>query len=300
MSGINALLSRGAIVRRALGVGALALAGAVLAVSPTVASAQPADNFDLFVNHDLVDPHHPMSPQVQVSFDNLEGKQAFLDVTNPADNDSNQVITYVGANLANGLIDQFNVSSVTDSSGNDVPSAGPNGYCGLPPGETHSSAFWCEFGDDSGSGGIPPGDSVRFTLFTTSREPALDYASVWFNYAEVGAQCRPQQQSTFATSLRSGPFAAEADACTTPSRTHITLAKIDHHKHTAFFRFKARATDRFLCELTRNHKVMLRHSCRSPKPYANRLRRGQYVFYVWGVNNAGMDSIPASKRFTIK
>ncbi len=45
---------------------------------------------------------------------------------------------------------------------------------------------------------------------------------------------------------------------------------------------------------------MFRHSCRSPKPYANPLPRGIYVFIVTGVNRAGTDHVSAVKKFTVR
>ena len=89
-----------------------------------------------------------------------------------------------------------------------------------------------------------------------------------------------------------------ADNCTPPSHTRITDAKIK--AKTALFRFKARLATSFWCELIRNNQVMFNRSCHSPKPYANPLPPGKYIFLVSGVNRGGMDSTAAVKKFTIR
>ena len=91
--------------------------------------------------------------------------------------------------------------------------------------------------------------------------------------------------------------ARTADACTPPSNTRITQAKIKGN--TASFRFSARLANRFQCELFRNRRIMFSHSCQSPKPYANPLPPGRYTFRVVGVNGAGFDIKPAVKKFTV-
>jgi hypothetical protein len=88
--------------------------------------------------------------------------------------------------------------------------------------------------------------------------------------------------------------------CTPPSHTKITVAKINQQKHTAFFKFKAKGTKKFKCELMRNGKRKFFATCTSPKPYASKLPKGSYVFYVDAINQGGVDPKPAKKKFTLK
>jgi hypothetical protein len=92
---------------------------------------------------------------------------------------------------------------------------------------------------------------------------------------------------------------AAGDKCTPPSHTKLTEAKINKKKHTAFFKFTAKGTKKFTCELTRNGQRIHYVQCRSPKPYANKLKKGKYVFYVDGTNQGGTDPHPAKKKFTM-
>jgi len=88
-----------------------------------------------------------------------------------------------------------------------------------------------------------------------------------------------------------------ADACTPPSDTKITRAKIG--RNTAFFGFTGRLAKHFQCVLSRNRRIMFNHQCQSPKPYANALPSGKYTFRVFGVNAAGFDPTGAVKNFTV-
>jgi len=97
----------------------------------------------------------------------------------------------------------------------------------------------------------------------------------------------------------SAPLARAADACTPPSHTKITQASVNHKKHTAFFKFKAKRTNKFMCELTRNGQRISYKSCKSPKPYAGHLKKGHYVFYVDGTNKGGVDPKPARFKFKL-
>lgn len=93
---------------------------------------------------------------------------------------------------------------------------------------------------------------------------------------------------------------------TTPARpagSKITNAKINAHKHTATFSFRAESASGFQCELIpptkKGHKKpkVTFGSCRSPKTYKH-LKAGKYTFVVRGVNS-GRDGTPARKTFTI-
>ena len=150
----------------------------------------------------------------------------------------------------------------------------------------------------------PPNQGIgdgRSSFFTYSFTPPayVDYfnwVDVWFDYANVGKTCRPPG---FASDFRSGPVAVAADNCTPPSGSRIASAQVNQSAHTALFRFAARGTKTFVCELIRNGTLMFRHSCNSPKPYANRLDAGKYTFLVWGVDHGGSDPIPAFKHFKL-
>jgi hypothetical protein len=112
------------------------------------------------------------------------------------------------------------------------------------------------------------------------------------------------QSTPCANSARAsfGPAIAKAadDKCTPPSHTKITQAKINQKKHTAFFTFTAKRTKKFTCALLRNGQRIYYSPCHSPKPYANKLKKGKYVFYVDGTNQGGTDPHPAKKKFTLK
>jgi hypothetical protein len=123
----------------------------------------------------------------------------------------------------------------------------------------------------------------------------LQNLDVEFNYGKAISPCAGPA-APFPGQARD--TARAADACTPPSHTKITEAKIN--RNTAFFRFTGRHASSFECELLRNKKVMFRHSCNSPKPYANPLPRGNYVFIVTGVNRAGTDHVSAVKKFTVR
>jgi hypothetical protein len=123
--------------------------------------------------------------------------------------------------------------------------------------------------------------------------------SVWFNFQNYIASCRPGGHGPRRGS-DAGPIAGQADNCNPPTGTKITVAKINQGRHTAFFRFTAHHASRFQCELIRNGKIMFRRTCNSPKPYANPLSKGRYLFVVMGVNHAGMDPVPAMKLFGLR
>jgi hypothetical protein len=127
-------------------------------------------------------------------------------------------------------------------------------------------------------------------------ESGLDTLRVEFNYGNAISPCAGPAAPTFSGQARD--TARVADACTPPSHTRITEAKIN--RNTAFFRFTGQHATSFECVLLRNKKVMFRRSCRSPKPYANPLPHGKYVFVVTGLNHAGIDRKAATKKFTIK
>jgi len=144
--------------------------------------------------------------------------------------------------------------------------------------------------------GLPDG-AHEFTLYyegSGGSDPGLDSVDVEFNLGVFTPCSAPYGPAAGGA----GDAARTADACTPPSHTKITQAKI--HGNTSFFRFTARHTTRFECVLQRNHEVMFRHSCHSPKRYASPLPHGHYTFIVTGVNQGGLDPKPATKKFTVK
>lgn len=98
---------------------------------------------------------------------------------------------------------------------------------------------------------------------------------------------------------QTGSHAIVADNCAPPGPTKITMAKIDQHKRTASFRYKASHAMHYKCELIHNQKVKFRANCGSTKKYGHALDRGQYVFVVWGVNAGGGSARAAAKKFKI-
>jgi hypothetical protein len=84
---------------------------------------------------------------------------------------------------------------------------------------------------------------------------------------------------------------------TTPPRTSLRRARINHAKHKATFSFaSSERGSRFLCKLDRRKYK----PCTSPKTY-KRLRRGKHVFRVKARDRAGnTDRTPIVKRFKIK
>ncbi len=88
--------------------------------------------------------------------------------------------------------------------------------------------------------------------------------------------------------------------CKPPSHTKITQAIISHKKKQAFFRFTAHGTKKFICDLMLNGHPLHYKACTSPKFYANKLKKGHYLFYVDGTNQGGNDAKPAKWKFAMK
>jgi len=135
------------------------------------------------------------------------------------------------------------------------------------------------------------------------QEYGFDFANSSFSSGlgdiQVSFQSTPCANAARA-SFGSAIAETAAANCTPPSHTKITVAKINQNKHTAFFKFTAKGTKKFTCELTRNGQRLYYAPCQSPKPYANKLKKGKYVFYVDGTNQGGTDPHPAKKKFTFK
>jgi hypothetical protein len=134
------------------------------------------------------------------------------------------------------------------------------------------------------------------------QEYGFDFASSSFSSGlgdiQVSFRSTPCTNNAQA-SFRSAIAEAAGANCTPPSHTKIAVAKIDHNKHTAFFKFTAKGTKKFICELTRNAQRLYYAPCHSPKPYATKLKKGTYVFRVDAINQGGTDPHPAQKKFTL-
>jgi hypothetical protein len=130
----------------------------------------------------------------------------------------------------------------------------------------------------------------------------FDFASSSFSSGlgdiQVSFQSTPCTNNAQA-SFRPAIAEAAAANCKPPSHTKITVAKINQNKHMAFFKFTAKGTKKFICELTRNAQRLYYAPCHSPKPYTTKLKKGTYVFRVDGTNQGGTDPHPAKKKFTL-
>jgi hypothetical protein len=116
---------------------------------------------------------------------------------------------------------------------------------------------------------------------------------------QVSFQSTPCENSAQASSAAAIARAA-AGNCTPPSHTRITQATINQKKQTAFFKFTAHGTKKFICELLLDGHVLHYRACTSPKFYANRMKKGKYVFRVTGSNQGGVDQKPAKMKFTVR
>jgi hypothetical protein len=200
-----------------------------------------------------------------------------LTVQNPGSNGAPLQTVTVAVNSPPANAGAAQISHVVAEFGfsSDDGLCGPNGdgtfECGVPFG-VNPQTYGFDFSDPSFSSGL--GDiSVTF----------------------VQTPCLKGAQASFGAAI-----AKIADVnCTPPSHTKITTAKINKQKHTAFFKFKAKGTKKFKCELMRNGKRKFFTTCKSPKPYASKLPKGKYVFIIDGFNQGGFDPKPAKKKFTL-
>jgi hypothetical protein len=164
--------------------------------------------------------------------------------------------------------------------------------CQPPDGPRISCFPYWTYGPEGGV--YPPAMFIRWVASDRDNHAGLQSVDVEFNFGDAISPCAGPAAPGGGSAAAS---ARVAGACTPPSHTKITTAKI--HRNTAFFRFTARHATSFECALLRNKRIMFRHSCHSPKPYANSLPHGHYEFVVTGVNHAGIDRKSAIKKFTI-
>jgi hypothetical protein len=197
--------------------------------------------------------------------------------------------------------------TVTNSPNSGTPMTDVTGIPNSPPADgsdAQVSVVHAGFGFGSDTEGCAleqSGFACPAPFGVSPQEYGFDFTDSSFSSGlgdvQVNFQSTPCANSARASL---GPAIAKAaDNCTPPSHTKITQAKINQNKHTALFKFTAKGTKKFTCELTRNGQRIHYAPCRSPKPYANKLKKGKYVFYVDGTNQGGTDPHPAKKKFTI-
>jgi hypothetical protein len=198
--------------------------------------------------------------------------------------------------------------TVTDLPSNGAPTGPVSASPNSPPADgspTQIADAYAEFGFGWGDGcsqDLGDGFNCLAPFGITPQEYGFDFTASSFSSGLGDIQvsfpstpCINKAAASFATAI-----AEAADAnCTPPSHTKITVAKINQSKHTAFFKFTAKGTKQFTCELTRNGQRLYSAPCHSPKPYANKLKKGKYVFYVDATNQGGTDPHPAKKKFTL-
>jgi hypothetical protein len=182
------------------------------------------------------------------------------------------------------------------------------GIANSPPADgtaAQVSAVHAEFGFGSDSVGCDleqGGFGCPAPFGVSPQEYGFDFAASSYSSGlgdvQVSFQSTPSTNNAQASFGSAIAETAEAN-CTPPSDTKITVAKINHNKQTALFKFTAKGTKKFTCELLRNGQRLYYAPCHSPKPYASKLKKGKYVFYVDGTNQGGTDPHPARKKFTL-
>jgi hypothetical protein len=198
--------------------------------------------------------------------------------------------------------------TVTNSSKSGTPMTAVSASPNSPPADGSaaqiadaSSEFGFSWGDGCGQD-LGDGFECPAPFGVSPQEYGFDFTDSSFSSGlgdvQVSFQstpCTNGSQASFGSAIAE---AAKAN-CTPPSHTKITVAKINQNKHTAFFQFTAKGTKKFTCELTRNGQRLYYAPCHSPKPYASKLKQGNYVFRVDGTNQGGTDPHPAKKKFTL-
>ena len=149
---------------------------------------------------------------------------------------------------------------------------------GSSPAAATGQSLRADHGHRGGGGGEEGREGARCAAGANGG--IFSWISVWFNYADRPAGCRPDFNNALA---RTAANAVTADDCVTPTKTRITHFKINQKKRTASFTMEAHGTKKFICELDRNGKRLFRHSCSSQKMYAQTLKRGRYLFWAWGL-----------------
>jgi hypothetical protein len=229
-------------------------------------------------------------PKVNATLDSQGGDGGggalyILTVSFPSSNDSGDEITAVGGTFNSSEAAQgHGIISVDEEVGNADPGAlfsvFANGSQCFTPGGRHSS-FTCP----NYFGGFGPGAQQSYVIDTDQNQnDPTPLSSLNVTVSMCG---------------QTGNDAVVADNCAPPGPTKITKTKINQHKRTASFSYKAKHAMHYECELVYNKVVKYRAACGSTKKYANALARGQYLFVVWGVNAGGGSAKSAAKKFKI-
>ena len=151
--------------------------------------------------------------------------------------------------------------------------------------------------------GLHPTDPGAVQIDNTLVQAAADgssaVVSISYNPSEI--DCGEQLTNVVKTASLPAP------------NTTLTRARIDSHRHSATFTFKATGDAAgYQCALAKlpngtPHKRALHyHACATPKHYTD-LTKGSYIFYVRAVTRAyldqlgpgGTDTTPATRHFTI-
>ena len=269
-------------------------------------SVAPGASVDILVENGQSYPYNGLS-SLNVTFDSIE-------VNGNAMNSQGKGLQVTAITKKGACPDLGHTTAwcltVTDLPSSGTPmmvvSASPNS----PPADgsaTQVADTYSGFGFGWGNGGcgqdLGNGFECSAPFGVSPQEFGVDFANTSFSsgLGDIQVTFESTPCANTATASFDSAIAKAADAnCTPPSHTKITVAKINEKKQTAFFKFKAKGTKNFTCELTRNGKRLHYAKCRSPKPYANKLKKGKYVFYVDGTNQGGTDPHPAKKKFTIR
>jgi hypothetical protein len=198
--------------------------------------------------------------------------------------------------------------TVANSPNSGTPMTAVTGIPNSPPADGSAaqvSSVHAEFGfgsDTLGCDLVQGGFGCPAPFGVSPQEYGFDFTNSSFS-SGLGDVQVSFQSTPCANNARASFGSAIAEAaganCTPPSHTKITVAKINQNNHTAFFKFTAKGTKQFTCELTLNAQRLYYAPCHSPKPYASKLKKGNYVFRVDGTNQGGSDPHPAKKKFTL-
>jgi hypothetical protein len=259
------------------------LAGLAAAAAPASALPLPATTINGA-------PPTANGPQVSARLDSqgadgAGGALYILTVDFPSSNDTGDEITAVSGRFnSSEASNSVGIISVDEEVGNADPGAlfsvFAQGSPCFPAGGIHLS-FSCS----NYFGGFGPGAEQSYVIDTSQNQndPA-PLSSLNFTVEMCG---------------QTGSDAVAADNCAPPGPTKITMTKIDQHKRTASFRYRAQRAQHYMCELIDGKKLKYRAQCGSTKTYATALDRGQYAFVVWGVNAGGGSAKAAVKTFKI-
>jgi len=267
-------------------------------------SVAPGDSVDILLHDGESYPYNGLA-SINVIYDSIEVNG------NPMDPHSKGL--QVTAITKTGSCPDVGHSSawcltVTDSPSSGTPMTAVSASPNSPPADgsaTQIADAYSEFGFGWGDGcgqDLGDGFDCPAPFGVSPQEYGFDFTGSSFSSGlgdiQVSFESTPCMNNAAASF--SSAIATAADAkCTRPSHTKITVAKINQNKHTAWFKFTAKGTKKFTCELTRNGQRLYYAPCQSPKPYANKLKKGTYVFVVDGTNQGGTDPHPAKKKFSL-